>query len=65
MPVILSPKDYKLWLDHNFRRIDKLQELLKPYAVEEMISYPVCSIVNSPKMTAKNAKNQLLKTKKN
>ena len=49
MPVILHAKDYDLWLDPRFTRKDKLQELLKPYAAEEMISYPVSSIVNSPK----------------
>jgi putative SOS response-associated peptidase YedK len=49
MPVILDPQDKDLWLDPNFRRIDKLQELLKPYGTEGMISYPVSSIVSSAK----------------
>jgi putative SOS response-associated peptidase YedK len=49
MPVILHPKDYDLWLDPSFTRKDKLQDLLKPYPAAEMISYPVSSIVNSPK----------------
>jgi putative SOS response-associated peptidase YedK len=61
MPVILNPKDYELWLDPNFTRKDKLQELLKPYAAEEMISDPVSSIVNSPKNDSPECKESIIK----
>jgi putative SOS response-associated peptidase YedK len=59
MPVILRPKYYELWLDPNFTRKDKLQELLKPYAAEEMISYAVSSIVNSPKNDCPKCKESI------
>jgi putative SOS response-associated peptidase YedK len=61
MPVLLHPKDYDLWLDPRFTRKDKLQELLKPYPAEVMISYPVSSIVNSPKNDSPECKESIIK----
>lgn len=48
MPVILSPNDYDLWLDVQFREVDRLLPLLTPYPPEEMTAYPVNTLVNSP-----------------
>jgi len=48
MPVILSPKDEKEWLDPELE-ITKAVEMLHPYPAEEMKMYPVSTLVNSPK----------------
>jgi putative SOS response-associated peptidase YedK len=48
MPVILRPDDYELWLDADVRRPELLTPLLRPYAPEEMSSYAVSALVNSP-----------------
>jgi putative SOS response-associated peptidase YedK len=48
MPVILHPDDYPLWLDGDERERVLLGELLRPYPAEEMIGYPVSTLVNSP-----------------
>jgi putative SOS response-associated peptidase YedK len=52
MPVILSPRDFDLWLDPKVEKGAGLQALLRPYAVEEMAAYPVGLRVNSPKHNA-------------
>jgi putative SOS response-associated peptidase YedK len=49
MPVILSGKDYDLWLDPAFKDKAALQELLKPCPVDWLEAYPVSTRVNSPK----------------
>jgi putative SOS response-associated peptidase YedK len=48
MPVILEPKDYDLWLDPTLEKREMLQQLLRPYSSEAMISYPVSTKVNNP-----------------
>ena len=48
MPVILHPDDYSLWLDGDERERALLGELLRPYPAEEMVGYPVSTLVNSP-----------------
>ncbi|AFZ13754.1 protein of unknown function DUF159 [Crinalium epipsammum PCC 9333] len=48
MPVILSSKDYDLWLDPSVQKSDLLQPLLLPYSAEEMTAYPVSTRVNKP-----------------
>lgn len=48
MPVILSPKDYELWLDPEVKKPELLQPLLHPYPTEEMTAYPVSKLVNKP-----------------
>jgi putative SOS response-associated peptidase YedK len=48
MPVILKPRDYDRWLDPESRDPSELQDLLKPYAPEEMSYYPVSTYVNKP-----------------
>lgn len=46
MPVILHPDDYNLWLDPGVKKLEFLQNILRPYPVEDMISYPVTKAVN-------------------
>jgi putative SOS response-associated peptidase YedK len=45
MPVILPADSYDLWLGHDGGDVSNL---LKPYPIEEMETYPVSSIVGSP-----------------
>lgn len=49
MPVILSPKDYDLWLDPGAQHPGEVQPLLRPYPAEEMAYYPVSTHVNDPR----------------
>lgn len=49
MPVILSPRDYDLWLSPEIRDIQVLSPLFRPYPSEEMTAYPVRTLVNNPK----------------
>jgi putative SOS response-associated peptidase YedK len=46
MPVILSPKDYDLWLDPELSNPELLKPLLKPYPSDKMIVYRVGEKVN-------------------
>ncbi len=46
MPVILHPKDYALWLDHEVKSPALLKPLLQPYPSDEMIVMPVNPKVN-------------------
>ena len=48
MPVILSRKDEKVWLDPGLD-INEATKMLHPYPAEEMKMYPVSTLVNSPK----------------
>lgn len=48
MPVILAPHDYDLWLDPDVQRPEALLPLLRPYPAQEMIAYPVRSLVGNP-----------------
>ena len=47
MPVILSKKDEKVWLDPGLD-IAKAMKMLHPYPAEEMKMYPVSTLVNKP-----------------
>ena len=47
MPVILSKKDEKVWLDPALD-ITKAIKMLHPYPSEEMKMYPVSTLVNKP-----------------
>ncbi len=49
MPVILSPKEYDLWLDPEFEGKEKLLSMLRSYPADEMMAYPVSTVVNSPR----------------
>lgn len=46
MPAILRPEEYEYWLDIDFRSQEKLQEMLRPFAADEMDLYPVSRFVN-------------------
>lgn len=46
--MILSPSDYKVWLDTGMRQPELLTPLLRPYPHEAMSAYAVSSLVNSP-----------------
>ncbi len=48
MPVILSPDAYAQWLDKSPQQAAGLLPLLQPYPADEMIAYPVSTLVNSP-----------------
>ncbi|MCO6452217.1 MAG: SOS response-associated peptidase [Caldilineales bacterium] len=47
MPVILDRQDFSDWLDPA-TATGILHHLLRPYPAEEMMAYPVSTIVNSP-----------------
>ncbi|MDM9382938.1 SOS response-associated peptidase [Chlorogloeopsis sp. ULAP01] len=49
MPVILTEQDYQMWLNCQMQEPEVLQQLLQPYKSEEMIGYPVSTLVNNPK----------------
>jgi putative SOS response-associated peptidase YedK len=49
MPVILSPRDYDLWLSPAVQDPETLAPLLHPYPPEEMTAFPVRTTVNNPK----------------
>jgi putative SOS response-associated peptidase YedK len=46
MPVILGPKERDLWMDQRIDEPRALLELLRPYAADAMVCYPVNPIVN-------------------
>lgn len=51
MPVIVAPEDYAQWLgtgrDENPQALDQLQHLLRPYAEDGLVAYPVSTYVNN------------------
>ena len=49
MPVILSPKDYDLWLDLGIQDPQVLLPALQPYPPEEMKAFPISTLVNNPR----------------
>ncbi len=48
MPVILPSHAYRQWLDPLPRFPVDLNALLKPYPSEEMLAFPISTLVNSP-----------------
>lgn len=48
MPVILPEEAYTKWLEPGEQKPENLSELLAPYPSEEMVAYPVSTLVNSP-----------------
>jgi putative SOS response-associated peptidase YedK len=46
MPVILSPDNYDLWLDPDFRNTASVAEMLRPFEARLMRRYPVSTRVN-------------------
>lgn len=49
MPVILHPDDYEEWLDPTLQKADPLRHLLRPFPAEQMMAYPVDTVVNNPR----------------
>ena len=49
MPVILKREDEKIWLDPEISDTTRLKPLLVPFDENEMETYEVSSLVNSPK----------------
>jgi putative SOS response-associated peptidase YedK len=47
MPVILRPEDYRFWLDPAIRDKVTLGELLVPYPDDDLVAYPVSTLVNA------------------
>jgi putative SOS response-associated peptidase YedK len=48
MPVILSPRHYRIWLDPGFQDHDCLQSLLAPCPADEMEAWAVSPEMNKP-----------------
>jgi putative SOS response-associated peptidase YedK len=48
MPVILPPNAYQDWLDPEEGQPERWNHLLEPYRPEEMVAFPVSTMVNSP-----------------
>ncbi len=49
MPVILSPDDYKTWLEPKISDPTRLKPLLRPCPAPWVHAYPVSRMVGSPK----------------
>ena len=47
MPEIPSPASYDQWLDLTCQQAESLKALLRPYSSEELLDYPVSSLVNN------------------
>ena len=52
MPVILTPHDYDLWLDPTMQQVEILKPLLRPFTSDELVAYPVSTLVNNPRHDA-------------
>jgi putative SOS response-associated peptidase YedK len=52
MPVILPPASYDQWLDPTVQQAAPLTALLRPYPGEELLAYPVSTLVNNPRHDA-------------
>jgi putative SOS response-associated peptidase YedK len=52
MPVILSPSAYDAWLDPSYQQVDPLKALLRSYPSEELMAYPISTLVNNPRNDA-------------
>ena len=48
MPVILSESAYSTWLEPGEADSKRLSALLTPFPAEELMAYPVSTLVNSP-----------------
>lgn len=49
MPVVLPAEAYPQWLDPTVQDVDSLKTLLRPYPSEDLIVYPVSTLVNNPR----------------
>jgi putative SOS response-associated peptidase YedK len=48
MPVILPTDTFSVWLEPHEPDLGQLQNLLKPYPAENMLAFPVSTLVNTP-----------------
>ena len=48
VPVILSSASYDQWLDPTLQQVESLTALLRSYPSEELLAYPVRTLVNNP-----------------
>jgi putative SOS response-associated peptidase YedK len=48
MPVILEQEAIPVWLDPAEKQPQDLQDLLTPYPADDLVAYPVSTLVNSP-----------------
>lgn len=65
MPVILRPEDEGIWLDREHDDSERLHSLLVPYEADEMMAYPVSTMVGNvnndqPECIAKRTETHLL-----
>lgn len=49
MPVILLQEDYQTWLTSGEVNQNTLSKLLRPYSADQMVAYPVSTLVNNPR----------------
>ena len=49
MPMILDPSEYDKWLDPGVEGGEALAALMDAFPAEQMVAYPVSTIVNSPR----------------
>jgi len=49
MPVILASDNWNTWLESDAKDTQALQNLLKPYPAEDMVTWPVSTKVNNPR----------------
>jgi len=52
MPVILTPHDYDRWLDPTMQEVETVKSLLRPFTSDELVAYPVSTLVNNPRHDA-------------
>lgn len=59
MPVILSQKDWSVWLDEQSLNPLELKSLLKPCEPKRLDAYPVSTFVNSPRNNSRKCLERL------
>lgn len=52
MPVILTPKNEKDWINPDIEAEEAIK-LLKPFPAKEMVSYPISTLINNPNNDSK------------
>ena len=48
MPAILRQEDHARWLEPTAVAPEALTPLLQPYAADQMLAFPVTTLVNNP-----------------
>ncbi len=49
MPVILEPRHFGTWIDRDVQKPATLALMLRPFAADRMLAYPVSPLVNNPR----------------